>query len=186
MVKFGQIWKWSYSKHVYQIPCAVCETAWDPSESPYGPDLDCVKYGPRNNSDEVDQLSFWHTKIWAVKTRNSTLLFTAFNYTVSITDLSLWPVRVELLEIISDENLWYLLRSKMKRYQNDILGFMIYTCLISWLLLGFSRNRKISNFENPRFILKFSQFQKSENRGIINRELKSVRLKIASTAQIGK
>ena len=95
------------------------------------------------------------------------------------------PVRVELLEIISDENLWYLLRSKMKRYQNDILGFMIYTCLISWLLLGFSRNRKISNFENPRFILKFSQFQKSENRGIINRELKSVRLKIASTAQIG-
>ena len=44
MVKFGQIWKWSYSKHVYEIPYAVCETAWEPSESPYGQDLDRVNY----------------------------------------------------------------------------------------------------------------------------------------------
>ena len=71
MVKFGQIWKWSYSKHVYQIPYAVCETAWEPSESPYGPDLDRVNYGPRNNSGEVDQLTFWQPKICAVETKNS-------------------------------------------------------------------------------------------------------------------
>ena len=77
MVKFGQIWKWSYSKHVYQIPYAVCETAWEPSESPYGPDLDRVNYGPRNNSGEVDQLTFWQPKICAVETKNSAdFLFT--------------------------------------------------------------------------------------------------------------
>ena len=44
MVKFGQIWKWSYSKHVYEIPYAVYETAWEPSERPYGQDLDRVNY----------------------------------------------------------------------------------------------------------------------------------------------
>ena len=54
--KNGQIWKWSYSKHVYQIPYAVFESAWEPSESPSGPELDRVKNGPRNNNGEVKQL----------------------------------------------------------------------------------------------------------------------------------
>ena len=117
MVKFGQIWKWSYSKHVYQIPYAVCETAWEPSESPYGPDLDRVNYGPRNNSGEVDQLTFWQPKICAVETQNSAAFLFTGNFDPNnhfSTQKS--PQRVELKKIMSGEYLWCLLRSKMKRY----------------------------------------------------------------------
>ena len=130
MVKFGQIWKWSYSKHVYQIPYAVCETAWEPSESPYGPDLDRVNYGPRNNSGEVDQLIFWQPKICAVKTQNSAdWLFTIKNLrgrnskfsqnffmAILTQKIPIWQQRFELEEFFSSEYLWCLLRSKMKRY----------------------------------------------------------------------
>ena len=116
MVKFGQIWKWSYSKHVYQIPYAVCETAWETSESPYGPDLDRVNYGPRNNSGEVDQLIFWQPKFARLKLKIQPTFFTGIfdlNYRFSTQKVL---KRVGLEKMISSELLWYLLRSKMKRY----------------------------------------------------------------------
>ena len=115
MVKFGQIWKWSYSKHVYEIPYAVCETAWEPSERLYGPDLDRVNYGPRNNSGEVDQLTFWQPKICAVKIQP--FFLQAISIQIIVFSTQKVPTKGWTWEkIISGEYLWCLLRSKMKRY----------------------------------------------------------------------
>ena len=118
MVKFGQIWKWSYSKHVYQIPYAVCETAWEPSESPYGQDLDRVNFDDhvtiavRSISWFFDKQKFARFK-FKIQLNFFLLKISTF---FSLQQLQLDNFRVELEKIISGEYLWYLLRSKMKRY----------------------------------------------------------------------